>query len=524
MKMNLEQTVQYLLDATGTGVRIEAFLTDPNDILPSAETFGNYYIVTIDEVPHLFVVTKNPALGEEVYDKIDLGEWPKPGAQGVPGPQGQAPEIKISAAGTWVINGIDTKKPSRGIKGEQGPAGVGRPGLGVTAMLGIDGEDYSPDVTKLDDGYDLYSTMADITYDAGDSTQTIPVEFKYLIKTNAFEEQAEALPTGIHFTKNVIVDGSVNTNQVMVPSFSNIKSPSTDLDKQLQSKMPKPVNSPLYNYSFVYGTGGAWSSSNTHVMQGIAGGINANTVMMRDSFGRAGIADPSSATDIANKRYVDSKAGGGGVIVAVSGEYDERCEDIVPHFSPAQFGLVFGSYIQGKSVTVKVEDEDNGNYYYSVVYAWGDAENPFVKMEANAGYSLVYYVDGTVKCDVFEAPNVDERRETGTHLYHHIIHLTKNSGALETLPTHAYLHVICQRDAQMNSISRIIAGLVNGYTNAYMVRYLPDNTIEQGDVVLAWTEAPDSIRIRYYTPWNEVLNVFPLGSYTISNDQYSQMT
>lgn len=101
-----------------------------------------------------------------------------PGPQGVPGPEGPAPVVTISnSTGNWVIDGVDTGKPSRGKQGEKGATGMqGIPGISARDMLSIDSTDYTPTIT--DDGeYKNIESSAEIKFTEGGSEQSTQIDF-----------------------------------------------------------------------------------------------------------------------------------------------------------------------------------------------------------------------------------------------------------------------------------------------------------------------------------------------------------
>lgn len=133
----------------------------------------------MNEIPMNLEQTVQYLLDE--VNKLKAGIAPGeliPGPQGVQGPEGQKPEVSISnATGNWVIDGVDTGKPSRGKQGERGNTGMqGVPGVGVSTMLSIDSTDYTPTVT--DDGeYQDVESSADIKYSDGGVEHSTQVDF-----------------------------------------------------------------------------------------------------------------------------------------------------------------------------------------------------------------------------------------------------------------------------------------------------------------------------------------------------------
>lgn len=175
MKLNLEQTVQYLLNIVQSGIKPEKWLTlEQLTAYITDENVGKYYLVSRDGVDHLYYITRRDN-GGLIAD--DLGQFPAKGAQGVPGEKGDAPSVSISNNNTWIIDGVDTGKPSRGKQGEKGNTGMqGVPGVGVSAMLSIDSTDYTPTVT--DDGeYQDVESSADIRYSGDGEEHSTQVDF-----------------------------------------------------------------------------------------------------------------------------------------------------------------------------------------------------------------------------------------------------------------------------------------------------------------------------------------------------------
>ena len=177
--LNLEQTVQYLVDTVQSGIKIEKVLDSIND-LPAytlASNIGKYYLINTNK--ELYFIQLND-MGSAVSKS--LGIFPKTGPQGIPGQTGPAPTITIAPNGNWIINGVDTGRKSFGGKGATGSSGAtGKTGSGVETITRISTLPYTPSV-ELEDGYYEYLTIADFIYYDGYETKTVPVEFFFKIE------------------------------------------------------------------------------------------------------------------------------------------------------------------------------------------------------------------------------------------------------------------------------------------------------------------------------------------------------
>lgn len=525
MKMNLEQTVQYLLDCIESGIKIEELFTDRAMLLLKAldeENEGKYYLLKEDNEPiHLFVITK------EEGDRIaqDLGEWPKPGIQGVPGPTGPAPEIKISPNGTWVINGIDTKKPSRGIKGETGHTGMqGRPGAGAGSVTEVDGTDYDITVSEGED-YDLVTTSTRIHYYDDDEEKTDEVTLKYYVphrtSVTAYFEMTNGniqptsdmkIPTGKYLRLT-------NFNQIKDSNNNTLSS--TYVDKANGITCSKNVYPTLLSVVPVISRSAGESAYVANTLKADSA-VTGNALVQRTSNGSINVPlQPNTNNSAASKKYVDDAiegaAGGGGVIIPVSGEYDELAEDIIPALTLRTIQLAYGAYTEGKATTFKVEDEEFGTYWFSVVYVWGEMLNPFIKVEANAGFSIIYYVDGTtVYHDVYSAVNAGEQRDIGSTFYRHVINfdpidLTQNP-RMEMV-------IISPSSSQVNNNASLYQLLENS-TQRDVVYYKSTGT-EYCQMITSI--GPGYHRLRYYGPGNDYLNTVALNLYRYNGDTVTKI-
>jgi len=144
---NLEKTIEYLLSVSDSGIKPEKFLLFSE--LPSyvvEANVGKYYIVDVNNVDNLYYITKrnNDGLIAE-----NLGVWPKVGPTGIQGEKGDSPVITISNNSTWVIDGVDTGKPTKE-KGDTGNQGIRGPaGLGIDTLTNVETY-FSGDVTYSD--------------------------------------------------------------------------------------------------------------------------------------------------------------------------------------------------------------------------------------------------------------------------------------------------------------------------------------------------------------------------------------
>lgn len=156
----------------------------------------------MDKIPMNLEQTVQYLLDE--VNKLKAGIAPGeliPGPQGVQGPEGQKPEVSISnATGNWVIDGVDTGKPSRGKQGEKGNTGMqGVPGVGVSTMLSIDSTEYTPTVT--DDGeYQDVESSADIKYSDGGEEHSTQVDFNIKVPKPDLSGKLDKVTTsfGVH--------------------------------------------------------------------------------------------------------------------------------------------------------------------------------------------------------------------------------------------------------------------------------------------------------------------------------------
>lgn len=107
-------------------------------------------------------VTITDASGAHAFDIMD-------GKNG-----GEAATPTIGDNGNWYINGVDTQKPSRGERGEQGlPGTAGAPGKdGAPGVAGADGKDGAPGA-KGADGADGFSPTVQVAEGEGAHTVTI---------------------------------------------------------------------------------------------------------------------------------------------------------------------------------------------------------------------------------------------------------------------------------------------------------------------------------------------------------------
>lgn len=216
--------------------------------------------------------------------------------------------------------------------------------------------------------------------------------------------------------------------------------------------------------------------------------------------------------------------GGSGVLVECDGQYDDYVDDVIPAPTLEQITSIYNDLIEGKSVTIKVVDEDYGTFVFAVNYAWNYGNETYqISVKVGNKWNLIYYDDsGTVKYDRYSMLEQGEEREVGSIFYKHSIRFHRLSSASTDLPEYCYLVVICQRSTSIGSNAQLIAAQLNATRN-YLMRYMSTGVIEQGDAVVSWVEADSTIRIRYYTPWNEYLNVFPLGSYQYYGDTITKL-
>lgn len=177
MKLNLEQTVQYLLDEVN---KLKAGIA-PGELIP--------------------------------------------GPQGVPGEKGDSPTVSISNNNTWIIDGVDTGKPSRGKQGEKGNTGMqGVPGVGVSTMLSIDSTDYTPTVT--DDGqFQDVNSSAEIRYSGDGEEHSTQVDFNIKVpKVDLTDYRTAPEQDVIDNTKAPVqyVDDAIADVQALLPKIIRI--------------------------------------------------------------------------------------------------------------------------------------------------------------------------------------------------------------------------------------------------------------------------------------------------------------
>lgn len=177
--LNLEQTVQYLVDTVQSGIKIDKVLDSISNLsaYTTVSNIGKFYLVNPNK--ELYLIQSNDMGGAVAKS---LGVFPKTGPQGIPGQVGPAPTITIAPNGNWIINGVDTGRKSFGGKGAAGPSGAtGKTGSGIETMVRISTLPYEPSI-ELEDGYYEYTTIADFTYYDGYETKTIPIEFYFKIE------------------------------------------------------------------------------------------------------------------------------------------------------------------------------------------------------------------------------------------------------------------------------------------------------------------------------------------------------
>lgn len=175
----------------------------------------------MDKIPMNLEQTVQYLLDE--VNKLKAGIAPGeliPGPQGVQGPEGQKPEVSISnATGNWVIDGVDTGKPSRGKQGEKGNTGMqGVPGVGVSTMLSIDSTEYTPTVT--DDGaYQDVESSAEIKYSDGGVEHSTQVDFNIKVpKVDISGKLDKVTTTGGNRLYAVLYNGQQTTYTIMQSS------------------------------------------------------------------------------------------------------------------------------------------------------------------------------------------------------------------------------------------------------------------------------------------------------------------
>lgn len=520
MKMNLEQTVQYLLDCIETGIKIEEFFTDRAMLQLKTldeENVGKYYLLKEGLTPiHLFIVTKLNG----VRTLQDLGEWPKPGIQGVAGPTGPAPEIKISAQGTWVINGVDTGKPSRGIKGEEGHTGMqGRPGAGAGSVTAVDGTDYDITVSEGED-YDLITTITEIHYYDDDEEKTDEVALKYYVPHKAsVAEYFEVTAGKIQPTKDMKIPTGKNlfvTNFGQIKNSNNETILNTFIDKQNGIVCSKNTFTSLDSVVPVISR---VSGSQANVINTLkaTSSVVGEALVTRTLAGSISVPEqPNGNNSAVSKKYVDDAvagAAGGATIIECTHAYSQDAGGNIPTPTLAQCQEIISLFSQGKVVYLSW-DEDS-DCYGAVIEC--DYNDTFTVAIYGSHFVTYTYSEPDEVVNTVRYAMSKEEMPTPTPLYKHSIRLVRNAGETDT-PATIYLQMICYRSSTIRSVAQFIAGLQSGYLSLYCMRYTDAGPIEQSFVWPSWVEGNNTLRLRYMLPGNEYINVLPIQKYTWQAD------
>ena len=222
--LNLEQTVQYLVDTVQSGIKIDKVL-DSIDDLPAqtlVSNIGKYYLINTNK--ELYLIQSNN-LGGAVAKS--LGVFPKTGPQGIPGQTGPSPTITIAPNGNWIINGVDTGRKSFGPTGATGPSGItGKPGAGIKTMASISTLPYEPSIEpdSLDE-YDEYLTIADFNYYDGNILKSTPVQFSFKIK---IQDQIKNLRdvvdnlTSLSISDNMVINSAIQELYISGADVSDV--------------------------------------------------------------------------------------------------------------------------------------------------------------------------------------------------------------------------------------------------------------------------------------------------------------
>lgn len=165
---NLEEQVgknQEDIQRLKTGIRIEKYVSyaDFTALISDPDNQGKYFLVPIDGVQTLFLVTKNSL---DVAVGVNLGRYPAVGPEGPKGPKGEKG---------------DSGESIRGPQGIQGIQGIpGRPGAGWNTLSTIDTSEYTPTFTSQDDDV-LVETSANLITNEGtpdEETKEIDIKFE----------------------------------------------------------------------------------------------------------------------------------------------------------------------------------------------------------------------------------------------------------------------------------------------------------------------------------------------------------
>lgn len=358
----------------------------------------------MDKIPMNLEQTVQYLLDE--VNKLKAGIAPGeliPGPQGVQGPEGQKPEVSISnATGNWVIDGVDTGKPSRGKPGEKGNTGMqGVPGVGVSTMLSIDSTEYTPTVT--DDGaYQDVESSAEIKYSGDGVEHSTQVDFNIKVPKPDLSGKLDKVTTSGSFVRFYGVDGT--GQQIMVESSAgsvianaivrrtaegrvtaalpNSNSDVTNkeyVDNALSGKVDKTSYSNRVYATYADGDPAllSWSSN-----------PNANTVAVRDTNGRLAVGSPADSNHAATKAYVDGNYQAKlyvheGTVTIDGTDYRYRVLNkkstafTNPQTDFPEFGNLFALRTGPRLIFNLWYDDSDGTYYWSNINSSGSETSAY---------------------------------------------------------------------------------------------------------------------------------------------------
>lgn len=298
--LNLEDSVAYLMKQAQTGIVISYVVYNLADItaLTKEENYGKYILLENDGAQTLYVISRR-ANGELIAD--NLGQFPA-GTVGPRGPKGDSPVITISDNSTWVIDGVDTGRSSRGLTGAAGHDGIpGVNGAGWNTLESINSLTYEPTITHAGE-FDQIETVADLK--SGASTKQI---------TLAFE-----IPTPESYTAGdgiTIVDHEISIDDTVVATkdyVNNLNIQGSSIRGAFQ-QVPKDLSftNAAIQETFTTGAFGEYSvalNGKSHVAgeRALVGGTSS-VVKSNFSFayGNANVCDAQNSATIAGSTNVN---------------------------------------------------------------------------------------------------------------------------------------------------------------------------------------------------------------------------
>lgn len=164
---NLEEQVgknQEDIQRLKTGIKIEKYVSyeDFIALISYPDNQGKYFLVPINGVPILFIVTKNSVSAPV---GVNLGRYPAVGPEGPEGPKGEKG---------------DSGESIRGPQGIQGVQGVrGRPGAGWNILSTIDTSEYTPTFTSQDDDVLVETSAKLITNEGTPDEEVKEIDLKF---------------------------------------------------------------------------------------------------------------------------------------------------------------------------------------------------------------------------------------------------------------------------------------------------------------------------------------------------------